>query len=44
MYQMTSPDESSAASWERTLHPFLAERERRSGSLRTVQSYSAEAE
>ena len=40
MYQITSPDESTAAGWERTLYAFLAEKERRSGSERTVQSYS----
>ena len=33
-------DESTASAWERTLYAFLAEKERRSGSLRTVQSYS----
>ena len=33
-------DESTAAGWERTLYAFLAEKERRSGSKRTVQSYS----
>ena len=33
-------DESTAAGWERTLYAFLAEKARRSGSLRTVQSYS----
>jgi len=33
-------DESAAAGWERTLYAFLAEKERRSGSKRTVQSYS----
>ena len=27
-------------SWKRTLYAFLAEKERRSGSMRTVQSYS----
>ena len=32
-------DESTASGWERTLYAFLAEKERRSGSLRTVQSY-----
>src|SRR3972149_5847870 len=32
--------DESAAGWERTLYAFLAEKERRSGSLRTVQSYS----
>ena len=37
---VTYLDESTAASWERTLYAFLAEKERRSGSLRTVQSYS----
>ena len=33
-------DESTAAGWERSLYAFLAEKERRSGSFRTVQSYS----
>ena len=33
-------NESTASGWERTLYAFLAEKERRSGSLRTVQSYS----
>ena len=33
-------DESTAAVWERSLYAFLAEKERRSGSMRTVQSYS----
>jgi len=33
-------DESTAAGWERTLYAFPAEKERRSGSKRTVQSYS----
>ena len=33
-------DESTAADWSRSLYAFLAEKERRSGSLRTVQSYS----
>ncbi len=37
---ITSLDESSASDWARTLYAFLAEKERRSGSLRTVQSYS----
>jgi len=32
--------DESAAGWERSLYAFLAEKERRSGSLRTVQSYS----
>ena len=30
----------SASAWDRALYAFLAEKERRSGSLRTVQSYS----
>ena len=33
-------DESTVAGWERTLYAFLAEKERRSGSRRTVESYS----
>ncbi len=33
--QSTTPDQ-----WEQALYAFLAEKERRSGSLRTVQSYS----
>ena len=37
---IASLDESSASDWARTLYAFLAEKERRSGSLRTVQSYS----
>ena len=37
---ITYLDESSAAGWERTLYAFLAEKQRRSGSNRTVQSYS----
>ena len=37
---ITYLDESAAAGWERTLYAFLAEKERRSGSKRTVQSYS----
>jgi site-specific recombinase XerD len=40
MQQITAQDESPAAGWERTLYAFLAEKERRSGSHRTVQSYS----
>src|SRR6185436_1357943 len=32
--------DESASGWERSLYAFLAEKERRSGSLRTVQSYS----
>jgi site-specific recombinase XerD len=33
------PDES-ASGWERSLYAFLAEKHRRSDSIRTVQSYS----
>jgi hypothetical protein len=33
--QTATPDQ-----WEQALYAFLAEKERRSGSLRTVQSYS----
>lgn len=33
-------DESGTSDWARTLYAFLAEKERRSGSMRTVQSYS----
>src|SRR3954468_14012089 len=32
--------DESAAGWERSLYAFLTEKERRSGSMRTVQSYS----
>jgi site-specific recombinase XerD len=32
--------DESASGWQRTLYAFLAEKERKSGSLRTVQSYS----
>jgi integrase/recombinase XerC len=38
---ITYLDESAAADWGRTLYAFLAEKERRSGSKRTVQSYSS---
>jgi site-specific recombinase XerD len=38
--RITYLDESTAAGWERTLYAFLAEKERRSGSKRTVQSYT----
>lgn len=37
---IASLDESSASVWARTAYAFLAEKERRSGSIRTVQSYS----
>jgi hypothetical protein len=37
---ITYLDESAAAGCEHTLYAFLAEKERRSGSKRTVQSYS----
>jgi site-specific recombinase XerD len=33
-------DESTAAGWQGSLHAFLAEKQRRSGSMRTVASYS----
>src|SRR5687767_714700 len=33
-------DESTVSGWERSLYAFLAEKQRRSGSNRTVQSYS----
>jgi site-specific recombinase XerD len=33
-------DESIVSGWERCLYAFLAEKQRRSGSMRTVQSYS----
>src|SRR5216684_3453547 len=32
--------DDSASGWERALYSFLAEKQRRSGSMRTVQSYS----
>lgn len=32
--------DDTASGWERALYAFLAEKERRSGSMRTVQSYS----
>ena len=32
--------DDSASSWDKALYTFLAEKERRSGSMRTVQSYS----
>ena len=37
---VTYLDESSAGAWERTLYAFIAEKQRRSGSIRTVQTYS----
>ena len=37
---ITYLDESTASGWERSLYAFLAEKQRRSGSDRTVQSYS----
>ena len=36
----TARFDDSASGWERALYAFLAEKERRSGSMRTVQSYS----
>ena len=32
--------DDSASGWERALYAFLAEKEKRSGSRRTVESYS----
>src|ERR1700730_11659932 len=32
--------DTEASTWDKALYAFLAEKERRSGSLRTVQSYS----
>ena len=40
MTEITFLDETRASSWDHTLYAFLAEKERRSGSKRTVQSYS----
>ena len=40
MHQITAPDDSPTAGWQRTLYAFLTEKERRSGSKRTVQSYA----
>jgi integrase/recombinase XerC len=40
MQQITAPDDSPTAGWQRTLYAFLTEKERRSGSKRTVQSYA----
>lgn len=37
---IASLDESSSSDWARSFYAFLAEKERRSGSMRTVQSYS----
>jgi len=37
---LPAPSREDAAPWERTLYAFLAEKERRSGSRRTVQSYA----
>jgi len=33
-------NDTGATGWEHTLYAFLAEKERRSGSKRTVESYS----
>ncbi|MBI5284891.1 MAG: hypothetical protein HY874_07325 [Chloroflexi bacterium] len=35
-----TPFDNSAEGWERSLYAFLAEKERRSGSRRTVEGYS----
>ena len=40
---MTTPNlaqDPNAIGWEQTIYAFLAEKERRSGSMRTVQAYS----
>ena len=34
------PEAGSVESWEQAIYAFLAEKERRSGSMRTVQAYS----
>ena len=33
-------DANEAAGWDQTIYAFLAEKERRSGSMRTVRAYS----
>ena len=33
-------DANSSAGWDQTIYAFLAEKERRSGSMRTVRAYS----
>ena len=38
--QIPTRFDDSASGWERALYAFLAEKQRRSGSMRTVQSYS----
>jgi integrase/recombinase XerD len=38
--QIPTRFDDTASQWERALYAFLAEKERRSGSMRTVQSYS----
>ena len=38
--QIPTRFDDSASGWERALYAFLAEKEKRSGSRRTVQSYS----
>jgi site-specific recombinase XerD len=40
IHALPAPADDSAPGWERTIYAFLAEKERRSGSTRTVQSYS----
>ena len=37
---LPAPFDDSGSGWERALYAFLAEKERRSGSRRTVESYS----
>src|SRR4051812_14442507 len=38
--QLRAQSDESVSAWDRALFAFLAEKERRSGSTRTVQSYS----
>ena len=40
IHALPAPADDSGSGWERTIYAFLAEKERRSGSKRTVQSYS----
>jgi hypothetical protein len=40
MNSVTHLDEAAASGWQGTLHAFLAEKHRRSGSMRTVVGYS----
>jgi len=40
MTTMIAPFSDTASAWESALYAFLAEKERRTGSLRTVEGYS----